>query len=55
MLRNHFLVALRTLRRRKGYAALNVVGLALSLALGTVAALAWRAARLDPVDALRYE
>ena len=53
MLRNHLLVALRTLRRRKGYAALNVVGLA--LALGTVAALAWRAARLDPVDALRYE
>jgi len=30
-------------------------GLALALALGTVAALAWRAARLDPVDALRYE
>ena len=51
MLKNHLDVALRALRRREGDAALNVVG----LALGTVAALAWRAARLDPVDALRYE
>jgi putative ABC transport system permease protein len=32
MLKNYLVIALRTLRRRKGYAALNVVGLALGLA-----------------------
>ena len=32
MLKNHFLVALRQLRRQKGYASLNVAGLAVGLA-----------------------
>jgi putative ABC transport system permease protein len=32
MLKNHLKIALRTLRRRKGYAALNVAGLAVGLA-----------------------
>ena len=32
MLKNYLVIALRTLRRRKGYTALNVVGLALGLA-----------------------
>ena len=32
MLKNYLKVALRTLRRQKGYAAINVLGLALGLA-----------------------
>jgi membrane-associated phospholipid phosphatase len=33
MLKNYILVAIRSLRFRKGYAALNIVGLAVGLAL----------------------
>lgn len=41
MIRNYLKVALRTLRRQKGYAFINILGLAVGLA--------------DPVKSLRYE
>ena len=57
MLRNYLKVAFRNLRRNKSYAAINVVGLAvgLAVALGTVGTQALRAARVNPADALRDE
>ncbi|MDX1531476.1 MAG: ABC transporter permease, partial [Rhodothermales bacterium] len=48
MLKNHLLVALRTLRRERGYAALNVVGLAVGLACCALIVLYVR-------DELRYD
>jgi len=59
MLRNYIGIAFRNLARHKLYSTINVlglaIGLALSLAFSTAAFQAIRAATANPVDSLRYE
>jgi len=66
MLRNYLTMALRTLKRNRGFAAINIGGLALGLA-GCLLILNYiryersydghslRVARTRPVHAIRYE
>ena len=55
MWRNNLLIAFRLLARHRVYSAINIGGLALGIAIGTIAGHAIRVARTNPIHALRYE
>ncbi len=59
MLQTHFLLALRTLRKNRVYAAINIFGLAgsaaISVAFLTVSFQSVKAALANPVKSLRSE
>jgi hypothetical protein len=55
MLRNYLTVGLRSLTKNRAYAVINLLGLALPIAIGTVAGHTFKVARLNPIHALRYE
>ena len=55
MFKNYITIAIRNIKRQKRYAFINIFGLALGVALLTVGTQTFKAARCNPVDALRYE